>query len=357
MQSYKIILLMLFVLLIGNYKNYIHANDEKQQVFTEEDSSFSLLADVKVADNFVRLKHLTDKEISNMGYRELLICKRPLKDKPLTLTKSYLKALFKTNGMDEKTMYLMDIPEEVKISYMSPSNVSAPNLPIASTNSNSEVVKSEPLTEIDISEILLRVSNAIDTQLRKSDPQVSIYMPQSRSYWKLKVPEDYDLKILPGLMIKSNSVTAKIGVYYKEALVDAKVFNFKADIYIKSLAANGNFDKGHEVKKGDFTMQLVPYSIDANNYISDEKSLVGLVLKKNIKVGDGLEDSDVESPVIVQRGASVNIIVKDEGYSIRANGIAQEAGRIGDQVVVLMKNNDVKIKCTVTGENAVSIIK
>lgn len=344
----------LILLMISCTFNLVLANEnlDKEKLFKEEDGNFALSAEVMATESFVRLKHLTDHVFSKAEYKEILICKKPLKDKPLTLTREYLTSLFKSNGMDDKTLFLMDIPKEVKISCGDASAES-----IYGTVAGVSKAKVDPLTEIDCSEILLRVSNAIDIQLRKYDPQISIYQASGNSNWKVKVPEDYDLKVLPGTIIRSNSVTAKIGVYHKNVMVDSKIFNFRADIYIKSFAAETNLDKGHIIKKGDFTFQLIPYSVDALSFIRDEKLIVGFELQKNIKAGDGVESSDINTPVLVNRGASVNIVIKDEGFSIRATGIAQEAGRMGEQVPVLMRNSDVKVRCTVTGENTVDIIK
>ena len=337
----------------------MNAGEEQcsEKLFKVEDSNFSLLAEVNVVESFVRLKHLTERVFANPAYKEILICKKPLKDKPVTLTREYLAKLFKTNGMDDKTLYLMDIPAEVKILCGDVSTDAAETKLTATVSGKSASVKKEPLTEIDNSEILLRVSNAIDHQLRKFDPQISIYQSQGSSNWKVKVPEDYDLKILPGMIIKANSVMAKIGVYHKNVLVDAKMFNFRADIYIKTFAADMNIEKGKIINKGDFSMQLVPYSADALSYIREEKSLVGFEVQKSIKAGEGLESSEVNTPMLVSRGASVNIVVKNNGFSIRAVGIAQESGRLGDQILVLIRSTDSKIKCNVTGENTVDIIK
>ena len=360
---YKILIqaTMLFILIFGSRLISVQANDEqvKDVLFKEEDASFTLLSEVKTSENFVRLKDLTEHVIENAGYREMLICKRPLKDKPLTLTKEYLERLFKTNGMDEKTFFLMDIPPEVRVfcseKITDNKNKSTPSVRQGPTEIAK--VEVEPFTEIDSSEILLRLSNYIEQQLKKNDPQISLYQPHSNSNWKVKVPEDYDLKIMPGIIIKSNSVIAKIGVYNNNVLVDIKSFTFRADIFIKALVADTNLDKGQVINKGSFSLQLVPYSIDAMNYIRDEKALLGLEVQRNIKAGEGLEGKDLNTPILIKRGASVNIVVKEEGFSIRTVGVALAGGRIGDQIQVSMKNTEGKLNCTITGDNTVDIIR
>lgn len=352
-NAFLVCFLIFFAMLV------VQGGDEQgsEKLFKEEDGDFSLLAEVSTVESFVRLKHLTERVFTNSAYKEMLICKRPLKDKPITLTKEYLTKLFKSNGMDDKTLFLMDIPAEVKISYGEMSSDAAETKLTSIVNGKQVSAKKESLTEIDSSEILLRVSNVIDHQLRKYDPQISIYQSQGSSNWKVKVPEDYDLKILPGMIIKANSVMVKVGVYHKNVMVDAKMFNFKADIYIKTFAADVNLDKGKIINKDDFSMQLVPYSIDALNYIREEKSLIGFETQKSIKAGEGLESKDVNTPLLISRGASVNIVVKNNGFSIRAVGIAQESGRLGDQISVLIRSTDSKIKCNVIGENTVDIIQ
>jgi flagella basal body P-ring formation protein FlgA len=359
MFSNKNIFMLVFMLILGGSVIKVQGADkqENETIFKEEDASFSLLSEVKSSDAFVRLKNLTQHIFAKTEYGEILICKKPLKDKPVILTKEYLEKLFIAKGMDDKTLYLMDIPAEVKVSCMELAFENKTKVSATGVNDTNETTKANPLTEIDSSEILLRVSNYIDQQLRKNEPQVSLYQSYTNSNWKVKVPEDYDLKVLPGVIIKSNSVTAKVGVYYKNALVDSKVFNFRADIFVNALVANINLEKGQIIKKGNFSMQLAPYNTNVLSSIRDEKALIGFEVQKNVKVGEGLDNSDLNTPILINRGSSINIIVKEEGFSIRAVGIAQETGRIGDQILVSMKNNDAKIKCIVTGSNTVDIIK
>lgn len=358
MTSYKLIYAILIALFLSGLFVSAFGEDENSNAgkFKADDASFSLSEAVSVTDSFVRLKHLTSHQFSNANYGEFLICRKPLKDRPVTLTKSYLENLFKTSGIDEKTLYLMEIPKEITVTCGEVAFDKKNRVFASKASLIKESAKSEVLVEIDSSEILLVVSSYIDSQLRKNDPQISIYHPTSNSNWKVAVPEDYDLKVLPGAVIRANNVTAKIGVYHKGALVDAKLFNFKADIFVKAFAAENNFEKGKVLNKGDFSLKLVPYSLNAMSAVRDEKSLVGFELQKSIRAGETVEASELNTPILINRGAVVNIVIKEKGYSIRAVGVAQEMGRIGDQIQVTMKNINSKLNCTVTGENTVDII-
>lgn len=358
MTSYKYMYAILIALFMLGLFACAFGEDQNfgENKFKADDASFSLSESVSVTDSLVRLKHLTTHQFSNSAYAELLICKKPIKDRPVTLTKSYLENLFKTNGIDEKTMYLMEIPKEIVISCGEVAFDKKNKVFAAKASLKKDTEKTETIIEIDSSEILLVVSSYIDSQLRKNDPQISIYQPTSNSNWKVAVPEDYDLKVLPGAVIRANNVSIKLGVYHKGDLVEAKLFNFKADIFVKSLAAENNFEKGKVIKKGDFTLKLVPYSLDAMCAVRDEKSLIGYELQKSIRVGETVEASELNTPVLINRGAVVNIVIKEKGFSIRAVGVAQETGRIGDQIQVSMKSMNTKLNCTVTGENTVDII-
>lgn len=358
MTSYKFVYAILIALLMLGLLVSAFGEDEKfsENKFKAEDANFSLSESVSVTDNLVRLKHLTTHQFSNSTYAEMLICRKPPIDRPVTLTKSYLEKLFKSNGMDEKILYLMEIPKEITVACGAVAFDKKNKVFASKASLTKESEKAGTIIEIDSSEILLVVSSCVEGQLRKNDPQISIYHPTSNSNWQVAVPEDYDLKVLPGVIIRSNNVTAKIGVYHKGALIDAKLFNFKADIFVKSFAAENNFEKGKVIKKGDFTLKLVPYSLDAMCAVRDEKSLIGFELQKSIRVGETVEASELNTPILINRGAAVNIVIKEKGYSIRAVGVAQETGRIGDQIQVSMKSTNTKLNCTVTGENTVDII-
>jgi len=358
MTSYKLTTVMLAILVLTGLLTTTYAEEEVSgsDKFSADDGSFSLSEAVDVTENVVRLKHLTAHAFSNAKYAEIIVCRKPLKNRPVTLAKSYLENIFRASGMDEKTLYLMEIPKEIKVSYAEVSFDKKNKVFVSKDNLIKENSKAENFVEIDSSEVLLVVSSYIETQLRKNDPQITIYHSNLASSWKVAVAEDYDLKVLPGIIIRSNNVSAKIGVYHKGLLIETKLFNFKADIFVKAFTAENNFEKGKVLSKDDFTFKLVPYSLNAMNAVRDEKSWVGFELQKSVRVGETVEPSDLKTPVLITRGAVVNIVIKDQGFSIRAIGIAQEMGRMGDQILVTMKSSNSKINCTVTGENTVDII-
>lgn len=324
---------------------------QTSEVVFQTNTTYVLSAEIYVNENFVYLKHLTKQVILNIQDATILICKKPLSSKPTILKREYLMQLLKASGISDETFCCLEIPDEIKIYATENSRQES----ISTNQINNSLEKQ--ITEIDQFQIIELTTAEVKRVLQKYEPQIALVPANNKLTWRVKNAQNYQLKVLPGIIIRANSVSVKMALYNKNMLLDTQSFNFKADVFIKALVAERAIEKGVMLEKNDFCMRTVPYSNYALNAVRDIEELMGKELLKSIKVGDIVEPSNISAPHLVDKGARVTVTIKDVGYSIKTNGIAQEMGRLGEQVPIIMKSTNLKINCTVTGKNEVIVLQ
>ncbi len=337
MDSIRALLILMFFLILGCLLTALHGH--------EVHNSMQVLDEIKIQEKFVRLKHLIPV-LEDQKEGDLLICRRPVKDKPVILSKEYLKKLLIAKGA-EKVLELVKLPESITIHY----DVMIQERVALAQASQSQTNK----TEIDPNEVLILITEEVEKMLSELDADVTIYLRNRNTTWLLDVPEDYELKILPGISVRSNMVTARVAVYHNEKIVDRKAFNFEADIFVQGLVSSRDIETGSVVKQGDFAWQKIAYSADINNAVRSESDILGKVLKKRLRAGSAVEEKDLEMPNLMTRGEMVSVLVKGQGFEIKTSGIAQDKAKIGDVVEVILKGSKKKVLCIARGANEVEV--
>ncbi len=104
--------------------------------------------------------------------------------------------------------------------------------------------------------------------------------------------------------------------------------------------------KGHIIRQQDIQMIKMPLSHVNGVYLNSPEDAEGLAVKQNLKPGQVLTTAMVTLPIIVRKGAIVNIMAESQNISIATKGEARQDGAKGDVIKVknLMSNKEVTAK-------------
>lgn len=113
--------------------------------------------------------------------------------------------------------------------------------------------------------------------------------------------------------------------------------------------------RGEEITEGD--IRFVETSSRSNRgLITDPSDLIGKAARRSLASGAPVRLSDVEAPVLVEKGAIVTLVYEIAGLRMTHQGIARNKGGDGDIVVVENIESERTLKGIVEGRNAIKII-
>jgi len=105
--------------------------------------------------------------------------------------------------------------------------------------------------------------------------------------------------------------------------------------------------------------QLQNVSVDIlklrSGYFDKAEDVVGMVAKKNIRVGTILASSHIRPPLIIKKGDKVDILAKTGEIEIRMSGKALNAGAKGEQIGVTNLSSKRKLHATVIKPGLVKV--
>lgn len=110
----------------------------------------------------------------------------------------------------------------------------------------------------------------------------------------------------------------------------------KPDIYLPVVLAKNSLVRGQVITSAD--IQLKKYNISGmrDGYITNLKDVMGMTVKRRLREHQPLTLSQLEAPVMVERGQQVLMIAEHDGIEARTKGEALKKGRKGE--VIKVKN-------------------
>lgn len=100
----------------------------------------------------------------------------------------------------------------------------------------------------------------------------------------------------------------------------------------KVYVATKRLNKNHIITEDDFDLVEKEMSSLIVKYITNKTQLIGKQTKKRMSKGIPFSDSWVEIVPIIKKGDPIFAIVKSPGYEIKCDGVALQAGNIGDMI-------------------------
>jgi len=162
------------------------------------------------------------------------------------------------------------------------------------------------------------------------------------------------VEVIPGAdnLFSSRSLT----LIYR---VDGRVVNNltirgKMSAQAAVVVASSRIRRGSKIQAGD--VELVRCDItDIDEPVFSLAEAVGMELARGIRAGDPLEQRHLQAPVVIERGAFVQIIVQRGNMRIEATGTAREDGRLGEIIRVQNSSSLKEIHAQVIGTNTVKV--
>lgn len=118
---------------------------------------------------------------------------------------------------------------------------------------------------------------------------------------------------------------------------------------------NRDMRPGDTVRHTDIDWIRVPASRVGQNVITSLDQLLGMSPRYQARAGELLRLADMVPPVVVQKGAQVDMLLTSGALTLIARGRALENGAVGDVINVLNTRSNRTLRGVVDGPNSVRI--
>jgi len=121
----------------------------------------------------------------------------------------------------------------------------------------------------------------------------------------------------------------------------------KPDIYLQVLMAKQTLERGHLLTASDLTRRKFNISNLRSGYLTRPDDVVGLTLKRRVRELQPISQSQLDSPVMVERGQRVLMVAVQDGVEARTMGIASKKGRKGELIKVKNESSEREVTAMV----------
>ncbi|MGB3809963.1 MAG: flagellar basal body P-ring formation chaperone FlgA [Parvibaculum sp.] len=112
---------------------------------------------------------------------------------------------------------------------------------------------------------------------------------------------------------------------------------------------------GDVVRSQDVDWIKLPADRVSNNIITAQASLVGMSPRHPLRTGEPLRTSDVQPPVVVAKGATIDMSYVTGSLTLLARGRAIQSGAVGDTIDVVNPRSNRTVQGIIDGPNHVRI--
>lgn len=176
--------------------------------------------------------------------------------------------------------------------------------------------------------------------------------------WFIPAGKDVEVR----LMLQGGSISASTMVLM-EALVDGKVLSskrirFKVGLYREVVTLVKPIRRGEVVSRDHIMVKRSNVTRLKGMEIAFAKDALGMVVKRTSSSGKVLTLTDIQKPILVEKGALSSILVKNGPINMTITGaIAMKSGREGDLITFKNPMNPRTIlQARITGKDSAQII-
>ncbi len=128
---------------------------------------------------------------------------------------------------------------------------------------------------------------------------------------------------------------------YMDVLVDGVPFRtikcqFKVHVFDRVAVAARPIVAGQPISASDYRFDEQEVGARGQNFLTEQDEIVGKVLSRSVSIGSPLLRTLLKTPNILKAGAPVTLISRVNGVAVKIDGIALEAGHVGD--IIRVKN-------------------
>lgn len=112
---------------------------------------------------------------------------------------------------------------------------------------------------------------------------------------------------------------------------------------------------GEVVRQQDIDWVRLPSNRVSQNIVTSLEHVVGMSPRRPARAGEPLRVADMQPPIVVEKGAQVDVTLVSGSLTLTARGRALQSGAVGDVVGVLNTRSNRTIQGIVEGPNMVRI--
>ncbi len=127
------------------------------------------------------------------------------------------------------------------------------------------------------------------------------------------------------------------------------------DLYDKVVCATRNLSRGEILESRDLCLKRINVSTIPDNYLTCMDVPVGMRMKQNLASNGFLRENMFEDPPLVNRGDNVVLVVRKGNMRIVATGVADQEGRLGDQIQVNNLTTNRVVSGRISGPKTVDV--
>ncbi|MBN8909949.1 MAG: flagellar basal body P-ring formation protein FlgA [Rhodospirillales bacterium] len=112
---------------------------------------------------------------------------------------------------------------------------------------------------------------------------------------------------------------------------------------------------GAVLRAEDVHFALIPATLARGEVVHTVAEAVGMQIKRSVAAGQPLTTADLTRPATIVRGATVQMRLQAPGIELTGQGVALEAGAMGERIRVLNPTSRAVLEAEVLGPNLVRI--
>ena len=129
----------------------------------------------------------------------------------------------------------------------------------------------------------------------------------------------------------------------------------KVNIHKDVLVAAGPIARNSEISASNTRSKQISLTSVRNEYVTDIGDVSGMVAKRSFRDGQPIIVGQLTTPTLVKRGDAVVISAKAGSTQVKISGIAQAAGKKGEQILVKNSHSNRTLKAMVIGRGRVAV--
>ncbi|AHG19668.2 flagellar basal body P-ring biosynthesis protein FlgA [Chania multitudinisentens RB-25] len=131
----------------------------------------------------------------------------------------------------------------------------------------------------------------------------------------------------------------------------------KPDIYLPVLVARKTLDRGHVITADNVMLKKYNITNTRGEYVTQLQDVVGLTVKRRARAMQPIALSQLESPVLVERGQLVVMMAEQNGVQAQTMGEALKKGRKGEMIKVKNESSKRIVSAIVSGRGVVQMVQ
>ena len=130
----------------------------------------------------------------------------------------------------------------------------------------------------------------------------------------------------------------------------------KVSVMRDVLVASGPIARNSPVSASNTRIKRISTTSFRDDYISDLSTLADSIARRSLRDGQPITVNQLTTPTLVKRGDAVVISAKTGVTEVKISGIAQGAGKKGEQILVKNSHSKRTLRATITGRGRVSVL-